>query len=504
MTRSDVLIVGAGPTGLVLALWLTKLGAKVRIVDKTAAAGTTSRALAVHARTLELYRQLNLADAVIARGHKVPAVNLWVGGAKKATISFENVGADITPYPFLHIFPQDEHEKLLISRLAYLGVSVERNVECVGFEDRGDRVVARLRRPDKSVEICEASWLAGCDGAQSMARKALGIGFPGGDYSHIFYVADVDASGPPMDGELHVDLDQADFLAVFPLAGQGRARLVGAIRGERFKHPEFIQFEDISPRAIENLDLSVGKVNWFSHYHVHHRVAEHFRKGRVFLLGDAAHIHSPAGGQGMNTGIGDAINLAWKLRSVMAGLAPETLLDSYEEERIGFAHRLVHTTDRVFTLASSESWFAGLLRKHVVPVAFPLLAKSEGFRRWLFRNISQVGVTYRDCPLNSGYAGKVRGGDRLPWVESVDNHKSLAEMRWQIHVYGEAPAELDKWRRQYDLPMHVFDWRDDFKKAGLARNALYLLRPDSYVALASPVATSEALARYLTARRIRF
>ncbi len=115
MTRSDVLIVGAGPTGLVLALWLTKLGAKVRIVDKTAAPGTTSRALAVHARTLELYRQLDLADAVIARGHKVPAVNLWVGGAKKATISFENVGADITPYPFLHIFPQDEHEKLLIS-----------------------------------------------------------------------------------------------------------------------------------------------------------------------------------------------------------------------------------------------------------------------------------------------------------------------------------------------------------------------------------------------------
>ena len=157
MTRCDVLVVGAGPTGLVLALWLTKLGAKVRIVDKAAEAGTTSRALAVHARTLELYRQLDLADAVIAKGHKVPAVNLWVGGAKKATISFENVGADLTPYPFLHIFPQDEHEKLLISRLAYLGISVERSVECVGFEDKGDKVVARLRRQDKSEVRCEAS-----------------------------------------------------------------------------------------------------------------------------------------------------------------------------------------------------------------------------------------------------------------------------------------------------------------------------------------------------------
>jgi len=502
MTRSDVLVVGAGPTGLVLALWLTKLGAKVRIVDKTATAGTTSRALAVHARTLELYRQLDLADAVIAKGHKVPAVNLWVGGGKKATISFENVGADITAYPFLHIFPQDEHEKLLISRLAYLGITVERSVECVGFEDKGDRIVARLRRPDKSEEVFEASWLAGCDGAGSMARKALGVGFPGGDYNHIFYVADVDASGPPMDGELHVDLDQADFLAVFPLAGQGRARLVGAIRD--VKHPELIQFEDISPRAIENLKISVGKVNWFSHYHVHHRVAENFRKGRVFLLGDAAHIHSPAGGQGMNTGIGDAINLAWKLRSVMAGLAPETLLNSYEEERIAFAQRLVHTTDRLFTLASSESRFAGLLRKHVVPIAFPWLAKSEGFRKWLFRNISQLSLSYHDCPLNSGCAGRVRGGDRLPWIASVDNHRSLADMRWQIHIYGEAPAELDRWRRQYDLPMHVFGWRGEYQKAGLARNALYLMRPDGYVALASPVATSEALARYLTARRIRF
>ena len=338
-----------------------------------------------------------------------------------------------------------------------------------------------------------------------MARKTLGLGFPGGDYSQIFYVADVDASGPPMDGELHVDLDQADFLAVFPLAGEGRARLVGAIRDERImKHPETINFENISPRAIENLKLSVGKVNWFSHYHVHHRVAEHFRKGRVFLLGDAAHIHSPAGGQGMNTGIGDAINLAWKLRSVMAGLAPETLLDSYEEERIAFANRLVHTTDRLFTLASSESRFAGLVRKNIVPVAFPWLAKSERFRKWLFRSISQVGLSYNDCPLNSGHAGQVRGGDRLPWVAAVDNHASLADMCWQIHVYGEAPAELDRWRRRYDLPMHVFGWRGEYQKAGLARNALYLLRPDGYVGLASPVATSEALARYLTARRIRF
>jgi 2-polyprenyl-6-methoxyphenol hydroxylase-like FAD-dependent oxidoreductase len=147
MMDTDVLIIGAGPTGLILALWLTKLGVKVRIVDRTAESGTTSRALAVQARTLELYRQLDLADAVVARGHEVPAINLWVTGKPAARLSFETVGSDLTPYSFLEIFPQDEHERLLIDRLAAAGVLVERRCELIGFKDEGDRIVARLRNP---------------------------------------------------------------------------------------------------------------------------------------------------------------------------------------------------------------------------------------------------------------------------------------------------------------------------------------------------------------------
>ncbi len=157
-----------------------------------------------------------------------------------------------------------------------------------------------------------------------------------------------------MNGELHIDLDDADFLGVFPLAGQGRARLIGTVRDERAEHPETLAFKDVSDRAINHLKVRVDKVNWFSTYHVHHRVAQHFRKGRAFLIGDAAHIHSPAGGQGMNTGIGDAINLAWKLAAVLAGRAGDNLLDSYEAERIGFARRLVATTDRVFSFATAQ------------------------------------------------------------------------------------------------------------------------------------------------------
>ncbi len=410
MTDTNVLIVGAGPTGLVLALWLTKLGVKLRIIDKTAEPGTTSRALAVHARTLELYRQLDLADAVVQRGHKVPAVNLWVKGERAARLPFETVGQDLTPYPFLHIYPQDEHERLLIDRLKVLGVSVERRVELTGFSEEGDRVVAGLRGPDGQESRCEASYIAGCDGARSTVRETLGTGYPGGTYRQLFHVADVEAAGPAIDGELHIDLDEADFAAVFPLAGKGRARLIGTVRDERADRADTLKFEDVSDRAIKQLKVEVKKVNWFSTYHVHHRVTDHFRKGRAFLLGDAAHIHSPAGGQGMNTGIGDAINLAWKLAAVIAGRAPDRLLDSYEAERIGFARRLVATTDRIFTLATAEGPIAAVLRTRVAPVLFPKVLAFETARDYLFRTVSQITLNYRGGPRSAGSAGRVRRG----------------------------------------------------------------------------------------------
>jgi 2-polyprenyl-6-methoxyphenol hydroxylase-like FAD-dependent oxidoreductase len=502
MTRSDVLIIGAGPTGLVLALWLTKLGVKVRIVDKTAESGTTSRALAVQARTLELYSQLDLSDEILKSGHKTPAVNLWVRDKRAARLPFEEVGSDLTPYPFLLIFPQDEHERLLIERLQALGVAVERRTELVGFEDRGGFVTARLGRPDGGEEVCEATYIAGCDGARSLVRETIGTGFPGGTYRHLFYVADVQGEGPPFDGELHADLDEADFLALFPLAGTGRARLIGTVRDERADHPYTLKFEDVSDRAIKNLKVSVLRVNWFSSYHVHHRVTQHFRKGRAFLLGDAAHIHSPAGGQGMNTGIGDAINLAWKIAAVLGGRASDGLLDSYEAERIGFARRLVATTDRVFSFATAEGFVADVLRTRVAPLLIPTVARLEAAREYLFRTVAQITLNYRGGPLSVGTASRVHGGDRLPWVpvDGQDNFASLAAMTWQIHVYGSATEELARWCVAHDLPVHVFDWRSQYETAGILRNALYLLRPDSYVGLADPSASVRVLERYVIER----
>jgi 2-polyprenyl-6-methoxyphenol hydroxylase-like FAD-dependent oxidoreductase len=499
VTRNSVLIVGAGPTGLVLGNWLARLGMQIRIVDKAAEPGTTSRALAVHARTLELYRQLNLTDAVIENGHKVPAFCLWVKGKCEARVSFAAIAQDLTPYPFVKMFPQDEHERLLIQRLQAFGVIVERPTELIGFTDADDHIVAQLRTA-KGEETCEAAYIAGCDGARSIVRQTMATGFPGGTYEQVFYVADAEASGPSVNGDVNVDLDEADFLAVFPLKGEGRVRLIGTVRDDRAKHPETLTFQDVSGRAIEHLKINVSRINWFSTYHVHHRVADHFRKGRAFVLGDAAHIHSPAGGQGMNTGIGDAINLAWKLAEVLHGRAAEEILDSYETERIAFARKLVKTTDQVFTLATAEGRLADIVRTRIVPLVIPTATRIEALREWLFRTISQLMINYRDSELSMGKAGEIHGGDRLPWLRNADNFGPLAEPSWQVHVYGDANPDLTQWCRAHDLPLHVFEWRDEYAAAGFSRNAIYLIRPDTYVALAENSGSPETIEIYFKDR----
>jgi 2-polyprenyl-6-methoxyphenol hydroxylase-like FAD-dependent oxidoreductase len=503
VNKSEVLIVGAGPTGLVLALWLTKQGVSVRVIDKAEGPGTTSRALAVQARTLELYRQLDLTEEVLMRGRKVPAINLWVKGKSKARISFDMIAEGLTPYgPF--IYPQDEHERLLVERLEGLGVSVERNTELLGYSEAGDCVIATMRDQHGELKTCEAKFLAGCDGARSVVRAAMGTGFSGGTYEQLFYVADIEASGPAMDGELHVDLDEADFLIVFPLKGQGRARLVGTVRGERAAAAENLKFEDVNDRAREHMKVNVMKVNWFSTYHVHHRVAEHFRKGRAFLLGDAAHIHSPAGGQGMNTGIGDAINLAWKLKAVLAGQGADHLLDTYEIERRAFARKLVATTDRGFTLATAQGRVADFFRTRIIPVIVPALFKFEAAREFMFRAVSQIGIAYRDSPISAGKAGKVSGGDRLPWAPTplVDNFDALRAIGWQLHVYGVAGPELINWCKSSNIALHVFAWHETYAKAGLARDATYLIRPDMYVALAAQNQDPLTLTRYFADHKL--
>jgi hypothetical protein len=340
-------------------------------------------------------------------------------------------------------------------------------------------------------------------------REALGTGFPGGTYAHLFYVADTEGRGPVVNGELHVALDDSDFLAAFPMKGSGRARLIGTVEAHGDPR-EALSWEDVSKRLLERLRVDVERVNWFSTYHVHHRVAASFRQGRAFLLGDAAHIHSPVGAQGMNTGMSDAVNLAWKLAAVLQERASASLLDSYEPERIAFARRLVATTDRIFTAVTSPGRVARLIRVEVAPRVLPTLARSVRVRRFMFRTISQTAVHYRASSLSEGQGGRLRGGDRLPWImahnpsdDRADNFAPLTSLDWQVHVYGEPALGIAEVCKTRGLAFHTFPWGPMMDQAGLKRGAVYLVRPDGYIGLADAEASSVKLERYLDSRGVR-
>jgi 2-polyprenyl-6-methoxyphenol hydroxylase-like FAD-dependent oxidoreductase len=398
------------------------------------------------------------------------------------------MGRGLSPYPFALVLPQDAHERFLVEVLAREGVTVERATSATRLHEEDAGVRARLEREGGGSEEMRARFVAGCDGAHSMVRQAIGAGFPGGTYAHRFYVADVEATGALIDRQLHLALDAADFVAAFPLVEPGHLRLVGMLRGSG--EDESSGWEGVRREALARLPLEVRQVHWFSTYHVHHRVAREFRRGPAFLLGDAAHIHSPVGGQGMNTGIGDAVNLAWKLAAVLRAGWPTRTLSSYDCERRAFAQKLVATTDRVFTFASRDGWLARLVRTRLMPLAIPRVFGTEAGRRLAFRTVSQIGVRYRDCPLSAGVAGDVHGGDRLPWVALPgdargDNFASLRSLKWQMHVYGRADASLQRYCDERRFELHVFAWRDEMARAGLARDAFYLVRPDGYVASAS-------------------
>jgi 2-polyprenyl-6-methoxyphenol hydroxylase-like FAD-dependent oxidoreductase len=491
-----------------LALWLQRLGASFRIVDKTADAAPYSRALGVHARTLEFYRQLGFADDVVNGGVVMRGINLWVNRTKTAHLSLGDLGEDRTPYPFVLDFAQDAHERLLIDELASRGTTIERRTCLVALDERDDGMLATLECSDGTMDHCLASYVAGCDGAHSAVRSLTNIGFAGGSYERIFYVADVDATGPVVDGELHVDLGESDLLAVFAMKGDRHIRLVGTLQPESVEAARDLTFTDMSRRPIEQLGLDVDRVNWFSTYQVHHRVASAFRRGRAFLLGDAAHIHSPVGAQGMNTGIGDAVNLSWKLASVLNG-SRDDVLDTYAVERMAFARRLVATTDRAFTIATKPGRLAAAVRTRVFPRVISSLFTVPSFRRWLFRTVSQIAIDYRHSALSEGKAGHVHGGDRLPWVDlggrrGMDNFASLQSLDWQVHVYGTADSDVRDACARLGLSLDEFTWTATAERAGLERDAAYLVRPDGYVALAATSDVPRRLAEYIDARGLKF
>lgn len=494
--KPQVLIVGAGPTGLALALGLEKRRVPFRIIDKNKGPGEASRAIAVQARTLELYQQFGIAEQMVHSGIVINQLQIYKENKLRAKVHLNDVGNGLSPFPYVLSLPQDEHEQILANELEAKGVSIEWNTELVSFRQEKDYVHAVISKQGETEES-DYAYLCGCDGAHSPVRKGIGLHFEGGTYKQVFYVADV-RSTIPVD-ELRIHLYEGGFGLTVPVRTSGSVRLISLVPEELSDQLDNLDFDRIAPYAEKHLGVSVSDVNWFSTYKIHHRVSERFRQGRVLIAGDAGHVHSPAGGQGMNTGIGDALNLAWKLAAVIHGKADEAILDSYETERLAFAKSLVSTTDRLFTSVVGEGGLSKLVREVFIPYLIPPMTGMSLVKKTLFRIISQTRIHYRDSILSQGTAGSIHGGDRLPWVPlgGGDNYKPLQSFDWQYHVYGRAKSALRELAQSFAIPLFEFEWTGAMKEKGIDQDSVFLIRPDGYVALADAGHDIEKMRPYL-------
>jgi 2-polyprenyl-6-methoxyphenol hydroxylase-like FAD-dependent oxidoreductase len=497
---TDVLVVGAGPTGLMLANQLARHGVRAQIIDRHSGPAQQTRAMAVQARTLEIYAKLGIAAHALELGARGVGANMWAKGRRMARIPVGDIGKDLSPFPFVLMLGQDDNELLLGDRFGTFGTTVQWNTELVGVEQRSDHVAATLNKPDGSTRTLTAAYVAGCDGSRSAVRELNGITFPGAPYEHVFFVADTQVTGSMIAGEVNVYLLRNGFHLLFPMRGRDHWRVIG-ILPETLRGREGVSFDDVIPslRHEAGAELAFQGCSWFSTYRIHHRRAARFRDRRCFLLGDAAHVHSPMGGQGMNTGLQDAYNLGWKLALVAAGRADATLLESYEAERIPVAERLLSTTDRAFTLVVSESWIAGLFRTRILARIAAFGMTFERIRKLAFRTLSQTGIRYPDSPLSTTLpdlpADAPRAGDRFPWLRLrfqrsgpiEDLFEKLDDTRFNLIAFGQslppdAASGFDDLVRVHEVPDDPANTAE-LGRARIPAASFYLLRPDGHVGL---------------------
>lgn len=510
----DVLISGAGPTGLMLANQLGRRGVRVLIIDRHSGPAQQTRAMAVHARTLEIYSKLGIAERALELGRRGNGANMWTKGKRTARIPLGDIGKNVSPFPFVLMLGQDDNERILGEHLNQYGISVQWNTELVAFEQQADCVNATLKLPDGSLRIVSVTYVAGCDGGHSTVRELSGIKFPGAPYEHVFFVADTEATGDMVPDELNVYLWRDGFHLFFPMYGKDRWRVIG-ILPKRLRNRDSVTFDELSPdiQLETRTNLDFKRCSWFSTYRIAHRAAEKFRDRRCFLLGDAAHVHSPMGGQGMNTGLQDAYNLAWKLALVIDGQANEKLLDTYEAERLPVARRLLSTTDRAFTMLVSDHWLAGLFRTRILAKIAAFAMTFERSKRIAFQTVSQIGITYMPSPLSHTLAGlpasAPRAGDRFPWLmlkfqtngPVEDLFQKMDDTHYNLIVIGqsalEVTAQFDDIVTTLAIPEDVHNTQE-LTRAGISGPAFYLLRPDGHIGLSGTHPNNSIVKEYLT------
>jgi 2-polyprenyl-6-methoxyphenol hydroxylase-like FAD-dependent oxidoreductase len=509
---TEVLVVGAGPTGLMLANQLVRRGVRPLIIDRHSGPAQQTRAIGVQARTLEIYAQLGLAPQALELGAITRGVNMWAAGRHKARIPVGDIGRELSPFPYVLMLGQDDNERIMGEKLRAGGVAVSWNTELLALQQAPDHVVARIKGPDGSERSVRAAWVAGCDGSRSAVRELCGIGFPGAPYEHVFFVADTVSTGAMVPNELNVYLWKSGFHLFFPMHGQDRWRLIGILPAELHERGD-VSLADVVPQVREaaGASFTVHECQWFSTYRIAHRCAVRFREQRCFLLGDAAHVHSPMGAQGMNTGLQDAYNLAWKLALVVKGEAAPALLDSYEAERLPVAQRLLETTDRMFRAVVADTWLAGVLRTRLLARVAAFGMHFQRLRRVLFRTISQIGIRYRHSPLSRTLPGLAQSapqaGDRFPWLRFApsgggaeqDIFKTMDDTRFNLIVIGQEAAPIpgaDGLVRTHLIPGDAPN-AAQLAEAQLPQRAFYLCRPDGHIGLAGTQLDVTACARYL-------
>ena len=528
----EVLIAGAGPVGLALALELQRFGIRLRIVEKKAERSTTSKALGLQPRLSEVFAILGIAGKFFARGFAgVRALNLRSGTKKLLTIVLQfspNLAGREALQPRLIMIPQSVTEEILEMTLAERGHLVERRRELIGFSQDRDAVSAVIREEGGAEETIRAKFLVSCEGAHSVVRKQAGFTFTGSTFPLRTLLADVTIDWDLPGNEVHAWFHRDGSFAALPFGGQ-KWRLIAECAegpGEAAREVTLEQMQDLMVRRTGQKDVRLRVPVWLSDFRINARMVDRFRADRVFVAGDAAHIHSPAGGQGIATGIQDAANLAWKLAAVLREGAPDSLLETYEEERKPIAREVLHRTSAVTAVLFALNPIAGFIRERLL---VPIMRRPLVQRR-MFAKLSQLEMNYRGRSLSKhidvpfSRAG-VRAGDRTPDVvfEKAGEKVSLFELirrGGMIALLG--PGEHAEEIASKLAALHIVafivspdgadvaacenlqDLYGDFARLYRARGPfLYLIRPDGHVGLCQRRMNASSLAGYLKKIRAR-
>jgi 2-polyprenyl-6-methoxyphenol hydroxylase-like FAD-dependent oxidoreductase len=472
--NAKVFIVGAGPVGMTAASELARYGIAVRIVDKAAQRTDKSKALVMWSRTLELLdRGPGESRPFIDAGFKALAANIVArDGELMGRVSMDTVKS---PYPFGLMLPQSETERLLEERLAGLGVTVERRVEVLSYKSMDAGVQVALRHPDGHEEVVAADWLLGCDGAHSIVRHSLGVPFTGETMDSDWILADIHMSGYPFpDSELSVYWHHDGAFVIFPIS-PGRYRVIADLQGTAAAVPPEPTLEQVQaiidrrgPGGLKAFDPI-----WLAGFRINGRKVADYRSGRVFLLGDAAHVHSPAGGQGMNTGMQDAFNLAWKLALVARGTCDEHLLDSYSAERSAVGDQVLKAADRLTLIGTLKNPALQSIRNFVGHLAFGLPPVEHGFADAL----TEVAIGYPDSPLNGpglhGGPGPKPGERVIPTADTVPPGSGGKPL---FAIFAEQNGAVANLLQRFQGVL------DPEVRRPFSGDGIWLVRPDGYVA----------------------